>query len=143
FRDDCTRLLYAMHGDGTGRIPLLPPLPLPTDSYQQPTILDVTTSGPLTVVYYVGISRVVVINGQNVFTLVDHGLFAVQVDDVRGVLTLEPPVRLSLPDIAGADLNSARNGSFSPIGFGDRLALVAASPSASVLVTAKVDRDPV
>jgi hypothetical protein len=75
----------------------------------------------------------VVINGQNVLTLVDHGLFAVQVDDVGGVITAEPLVRLRLPEIAGIDPNIARFGSFSPIAFGDRLALVASSSSASVV----------
>src|SRR5262245_20390625 len=90
FQDACTGLLYAMRGDGSGRIALpLPPLPLPTDRYLQPMVLDVTTSGPTTVVYYVGII------GQPF----DQGLFAVQVDDVGGVLTSETPVRLSFPEI--------------------------------------------
>jgi hypothetical protein len=133
FQDACTGLLYAMRGDGSGRIALpLPPLPLPTDRYQQPTVLDVTTSGPTTVVYYVGII------GQSF----DHGLFAVQVDDVGGVLTPEDPVRLSFPEIPGVDPKSARQGSFSPIGFGDRLAFVAPGQNASVLFTAKFKRDP-
>ena len=79
FRDDCTGLLYAMRGDGTGRFALpLPSLPLPTDSYWGPLVLDVTTSGPTTVLYYTGIARIVVVNGQNVLTLVDYGLFVVQ-----------------------------------------------------------------
>lgn len=138
FRDDCTSRLYAMRADGSGRIALpLPPLPLPNDSYRDPWILDVTTGDPLTVVYYVGIGRVVA----NVFTLVDRGLFAVHVNDVGGVLTPDPLVRLSLPAIAGVDPNEARRGSFSPAGFGDRLALVARGPAASVLMTAHVDRD--
>jgi len=126
-----------MHGDGTGRIALpLPPRPLPTDTYVDPLVLDVTRSGPLTVVYYVGIGR---LDSQNVLTLVDHGLFAVQVDDVGGVLTPDLPVRLSLPEITGVDPNSARHGSLSA-GV-DRLALVADSPNASILMTAKVERD--
>jgi hypothetical protein len=134
FQDACTELLYAMRGDGSGRIALpLPPLPLPTDRYLQPTVLDVTTSGPTTVVYYVGII------GQTF----DQGLFAVQVDDVGGMLTPQTPVRLSLPAIAGLDPNSARHGSFSPLALGDRLALVAPGSNASVLMTAKVKRDPV
>jgi len=142
FRDDCTGLLYATRADGSGRIALpLPPRPLPTDEYRDPWVLDVTTSGPLTVVYYVGISRVVVIDGQNVLTLVDYGLFAVQVNDFGGVLTPDPPVRLSLPEIAGVNPNLARRGSFSSAGFGDRLALVAGSPTADVLMTAQVERD--
>lgn len=136
FRDDCTGLLYAMRADGSGRIALpLPPLPLPTDDYRDPWVLDVTTSGPLTVVYYVGIARV-----GNQY-LVDYGLFAVQVNDVGGLLTPDPLVRLSLPEIAGVDPNLARRGSFSPTGAGDRLALVARSPTASVLMTAQVERD--
>ncbi len=139
FRDDCTGLLYAMRGDGSGRIALpLPPLPQPTDQYRQPLVLDVTTSGPATVVYYVGISH------QNQLALVDFGLFAVQVNDAGGVLTTDPPVRLSLPadvGIAGVNPNTARHGSFSSAGFGDRLALVADSQTASVSMTAKVERD--
>jgi WD40-like Beta Propeller Repeat len=142
FRDDCTGLLYAMHWDGSGRIALpLPSRPEPTDRYLDPQVLDVTTSGPMTVIYYVGIGRIVVIDGRNVLTLVNHGLFAVQVDDVGGVLTPGSPVRLSLPEIAGIDPTFARRGSFSPVAFGDRLALVASSSSVSVLMTAKVERD--
>jgi hypothetical protein len=88
FRDDCTGLLYAMRGDGTGRIALpLPSLPLPTDRYWGPLVLDVTTSGPTTVIYYTGIARIVVVDGQNVLTLVDYALFAVQLDEVDGVLS--------------------------------------------------------
>ena len=143
FQDACTGLLYAMRGDGSGRIALpLPPRPLPTDEYLDPLVLDVTTSSPTTVVYSVQITRVVVINGQNEETLVDRGVFAVQVDDVGGVLTPELPVRLSLPTIAGVVPNFARSGSFSSMGFGDRLAVVAPGQSASVLINAKVDRDP-
>lgn len=139
FRDDCTGLLYAMRGDGSGRIALpLPPLPQPTNQYRyrDPWVLDVSTSGPLTVVYYVGISPM------NSLDLVDFGLFAVQVNEVGGVLTVDPPERLSLPSlIAGVNPNGARNGSLSPVGFGDRLALVANSETASVLMTAQVERD--
>jgi hypothetical protein len=130
FQDHCTALLYAMRGDGSGRVALLPPLPLPTDKYVQPRVLDVTTGGPTTVVYYAGMTG----------ATFDHGLFAVQVDD-SGVLRPELPVRLSLPKIAGADPDSARSGSFSPFGFGDRFAFVAPGQNASVLMTAKVDRD--
>lgn len=145
FRDDCTRLLYAMRWDGSGRIALpFPPLPNPkTDKYLDPWVLDVTTSGPMTVVYYVGISRVEVINGENEFTFLDHGLFAVQMDDVGGVLTPEPPVRLNLPAIGEVDPTFARHGSFSPMAFGDRLALVSSSSSVRLLMTAKVERDPI
>src|SRR5512145_1663745 len=60
FKDGCTGLLHAMRGDGTGRIALpLPQLPQPTAEfrYWDPWVLDVTTSGPLTVLYYVGILR--------------------------------------------------------------------------------------
>lgn len=138
FRDDCTGLLYAMHADGIGRIAIpLPPKPEPATQYryQQPLVLDMTTSGPLTVVYYVGITS------QNSGALVDHGLFAVQLNDLGGVLTADPPVRLSLPAIAGVDPNTARYGSFSALASGDRLALAASSLSANVLMTAKVERD--
>ena len=143
FRDACSGRLYAMRGDGSARIALpLPQLPQPTaeHQYRDPWILDVTTSGPLTVVYYVGIVRV----NQNQSTLVDSGLFAVQLDDVGGVLLPDPglPVRLTLPaDVGflGVNPNRARSGSFSP--FRDRLALVANSQAASVLMTARVDRD--
>jgi hypothetical protein len=142
FRDDCGRL-DAMRGDGSARIALpLPPLPQPAAEYRyrDPWILDVTTSGPLTVVYYIGIVRM----NQNQSTLVDAGLFAVQLGDVGGVLLPDPgsPVRLTLPaDVGflGINPNQARRGSFSP--FRDRLALVANSESASVLMTARVDRD--
>jgi hypothetical protein len=94
-----------------------------------------TTSGLLTVVYYVGIGP------QNSFTLVDHGLFAVQLNDLGGVLTADPPIRLTLPAIGAVDPNVARYGSFSPLGSGDRLALAANDETHSVLMTAKVERD--
>jgi hypothetical protein len=145
FQDACNGRLYAMRGDGSGRIALpLPQLPQPTaeHQYRDPWILDVTTSGPLTVVYYVGIVRV----NQNQSTLVDSGLFAVQLDDVGGELRPDPDlpvVRLTLPaDVGflGVNPNRARKGSFSPLSR-DRLALVANSAAASVLMTAKVDRD--
>ena len=143
FRDECTGRLYAMRGDGSARIALpLPPLPQPTGEYRywDPWIVDVSTSGPLTVVYYVGISRL----NQKTFTLVDFGLFAVQLGDVGGVLQPDAgsPVRLTLPSdvgFLGVNPNIARRGSFSPLR--DRLALVADSQTASVLMTAKVDRD--
>ena len=147
FRDDCTGLLYAMRGDGSGRIALpLPSLPLPTDRYWDPHVLDVTTSGPTTVLYYTGIARIVVVDGQNVLVLVDYGLFAVQLDEVDGVLSPAPgsPVRLTLPaDVGfpGVNPNTARHGSFSSTSSEDRLALVASSEAASVLMTARVDRD--
>ena len=139
FLDDCTGLLYAMRGDGTGRISLpLPQLPAPAADYRyrDPWVVDVTTSGPLTVVYYVGIAR------RNTGALVDFGLFAVQLDDVNGSLLADPsPVRLTLPDDVGFGVNPniARMGSFSPAT--DRLAIVASSSTSSVLMTARVDRD--
>jgi hypothetical protein len=142
FRDDCNGLLYAMRSNGTERVVLpFPPLPLPTDRYVSPFVLDVTTSGPLTVVYRVGIGRIVIIEGKPTLELIDKGVFAVQVNDVGGVLMLDPLIRLSLPEIAGVDPNQAWHGSFSPIGSGDRLALVANSEAASVLMTARVERD--
>ena len=146
FQDACSGRLYAMRGDGSARIALpLPQLPQPTaeHQYRDPWILDVTTSGPLTVVYYVGIVRV----NQNQSTLVDSGLFAVQLDDVGGELRPDPDlpvVRLTLPaDVGflGVNPNRARSGSFSPSLSRDRLALVANSAAASVLMTARVDRD--
>jgi hypothetical protein len=142
FRDDCNGLLYAMRSNGTERVVLpFPPLPLPTDRYVSPFVLDVTTSGPLTVVYRVGIGRIVIIEGKPTLELIDKGVFAVQVNDVGGVLMLDPLIRLSLPEIAGVDPNQAWHGSFSPIGSGDRLALVANSATAWVLMTAHVERD--
>ena len=96
FRDDCTHLLYAMRGDGSGRTALqFPPLPGPADQYEYrgPLVLDVTTSGPLTVVYYVGIAS------QGSSTLEDSsGLYAVEVSEVGGSLVSGPPRRLVLPD---------------------------------------------
>jgi len=140
FRDDCTHLLYAMRGDGSGRITLpLPPLPGPIGEFQywDPWVLDVTTSGPVTVVYYTGIIR------RKPFALVDFGLFAVHLEDGGGGLVPDPtPVRLTLPPyvgFAGVDPNTARRGSFSAVR--DRLALVGNSAAASVLMTAKVDRE--
>ena len=49
FRDDCTHLLYAMRGDGSGRTALqLPRCPRPADQYRyrDPWVFDVTTRGP-------------------------------------------------------------------------------------------------
>ncbi len=143
FRDDCTGRLYAMRGDGSARIALpLPPLPQPTGEYRywDPWILDVSTSGPLTVVYYVGISRL----NQKTFTLVDFGLFAVQLGDVGGVLRLTLARRCGSPcPRMWASWGSIQTppgvGRF--LLFGDRLALVANSQAASVLMTARVDRD--
>jgi hypothetical protein len=84
FRDDCTHLLYAMRGDGSGRTALqLPPLPGPADQYEyrDPWVLDVTTRGPLSIVYYVGIVA------QGSSTLEDSsGLYAVEVSEVGGSL---------------------------------------------------------
>jgi len=145
FSDYCTRRLYAMRGDGSGRMALpLPQLPEPVAEHQywDSGVLDVTASGPLTVVYYTVIARKDPLT--LVITLVDFGLFAVHVDDVGGVLVPDPgpPVRLTLPtDVGfpGVNPNNARSGSFSPVR--DRLALVAGSQAASVLMTAKVDRD--
>jgi Tol biopolymer transport system component len=139
FREACDGLLYAMRGDSSGRIALpFPSLPLPTDRYSQPEVLDVTTSGPTTVLYRVAITRTVVVDGMNVLTLVSQGLFAVQVDDAGGVLTAHSPVPLSLPPILGVDPNNARDASFSPPG--DRVALVGFGPG-RLLMTAQVERD--
>ena len=143
FQDHCNGLLYAMRGDGTGRMPLpLPPLPQPASEYRYSgaRVLDVTTSGPLTVVYYVGIGR------RASSGLTDFGLFAVQLNEVNGVLLpgSATPVRLTVPSdngIVGVNPNSARSGSFSSAEDHDRLALVAESETASVLMTVSVDRD--
>jgi Tol biopolymer transport system component len=133
FEDACTRLLYAMRGDGTGRIELpFPPLPDPTDAYRGARVLDVSTTGPVTVVYYVGM-------GPPGFGLDDYGVFAVQLNDVAGVLVPDTPVRLALPLLPSVDPNAAQRGSFSPSG--DRLALVASSQTARVLMTANIERD--
>jgi hypothetical protein len=145
FRDDCTHLLYAMRGDGSGRTALqLPPLPVPgpADQYRywDPWVLDVTTRGPLTpltVVYYVGIAR------QDSSTLeileISPGLYAVEVSEVGGSLVSGSPRRLVLPD-AVSFANVSRDGAFSlnP----ERLALVAPTGQTSrVFMTAAVDRD--
>jgi hypothetical protein len=135
FRDDCTHLLYAMRGDGSGRTALqLPPLPGPADQYdyQDPWVLDVTTRGPLTVVYSVGIYS------RATFTRVDFGLFAVQVSEVGGQLVSGPPRRLVLPD--GESFANVSFGAFSSDP--ERLALVASTGQTSrVFMTAAVDRD--
>jgi len=142
FRDACNKRLYAMHANGSGRILLpFPPLPLPTDLYEGAEVLDVTTSGPLTVVYRVRIERAVIIDGQPDRIVLDRGLFAVQVEDVGGVLTTDPEVRLTLPAVPGFDPNNAHEGSFSAMELGDRLALVAANDTTNLLMTARVDRD--
>jgi Tol biopolymer transport system component len=106
--------------------------------YWDQGVLDVTTSGPLTVLYYTEIAR------RNPLTFVDVGLFAVHLNDVGGVLAPDPgpPARLTLPEnmgFPGVNPNTARRGSFSPVR--DRLALVATNNASSVLMTAKVDRD--
>ena len=146
FGDGCTQLLYAMPTDKSGkpigeRIQLpLPPLPAPIGyRYSQPTVLEVTRSGPLTVIYYVGITSF----SQNVFT---PGLFAVQLNvqlNSDGSETLVPdtpvPLLSSHTPIDGVDPNTARHGSISANA--DRLALVADSSTASVLMTAQIVRD--
>ena len=98
-----------MRGDGSGRTALqFPPLPGPADQYEYRDlrVLDVTTRGPLTVVYYVGIVR------QGSSTLEDSGLFAAQVSEVGGSLVSGSPRRLVLPD-AVSFANVSRWGAFS------------------------------
>jgi hypothetical protein len=142
FRDACTQRLYAMHANGSGRIPLpLPPLLLPTDRYSSAEVLDVTTSGPPTIVYQVRITRTEIVDDEPVTVLVDRGLFAVEVNDVGGVLLADPQERLTLPTLPGVDPNNAYQGSFSPMELGDRLALLASNDTTNVLMTARVDRD--
>ena len=145
FRDACNGLLYGMRGDGSDRMPLpLPPLPEPASQYRYSTrLLDVTTSGPLTVVYFVDMYS-------PDSGLRDFGLFAVQLNDAGGELVPDSasPVRLTLPSdigIAGVNPNLAGMGSFSSTGDPnrpDRLALVVPSQTTSVLLTVAIDRDP-
>jgi hypothetical protein len=135
-----------MRENGVGRIELpLPPLPLPTDRYNVVQLLDMTTIGPLSVLYFVDIRRPAVVDGLPVLLPLDHGLFVVQVNDVGGLLTADPPVRLSLPSSVGeggvvVDPNRSIRGAFSPAV--DRLGLVANNETTSLLMTAKVDRAP-
>jgi hypothetical protein len=126
-----------MRGDGSGRTALqLPPLPDPADDYEyrDPWVLDVTTTGPPTVVYYVGIVR------QDSSTLEDSsGLFAVEVSDIGGLLVSGSPLRLVLPEAVSFG-NVSRWGAFSSDP--ERLALVAPLGGTSyVFMTAAVDRD--
>ena len=97
-------------------------------------MLDVTTNGPpLTVVYYVGITR----KGSS--TLEESsGLFAVEVSDVGSSLVSSDPRRLVLPsELSFAHL--ARFGAFSS--HPERLALAAGTGGTRyVFMTAAVDR---
>jgi hypothetical protein len=102
-------------------------------------VIDLTRSGPLTVIYYVGIVNL----SQNVVT---PGLFAVQLNvqlNSDGSETLVPdapvPLLSSHTPIDGVDPNWAQHGSISTNA--DRLALVAISSTASVLMTAQIVRD--
>ena len=136
FRDDCTGILYAMRGNGSGRTALrFPPLPGPVDEYEyrDPWVLDITTTGPLTVVYYVGIVR------QGFSTLDDSsGLYAVEVSDPGSSLFSGPPLRLVLPEAVSFG-NVSRWGAFSLSP--ERLALVAPlGEPGHVFMTAAVDR---
>jgi hypothetical protein len=101
----------------------------------------VTTSGPPTIVYQVRITRTEIVDDEPVTVLVDRGLFAVEVNDVGGVLLADPQERLTLPTLPGVDPNNAYQGSFSPMELGDRLALLASNDTTNVLMTARVDRD--
>jgi hypothetical protein len=95
FLDYCTRRLYAIRGDGTGRVALpLPPLPEPATAFDYvPYIVDVTTREHATVVYRLAIIRR---DGSEPPRL---GLYAVQVNDAGpGLLAPGPPVRLTLDD---------------------------------------------
>jgi hypothetical protein len=138
FRDYCRGLLHVMRADGSGSTALqLPALPGPADEYEylDPWVLDVTTNGPpLTVVYYVGITR----KGSS--TLEDSsGLFAVEVSDVGGSLVSSDPRRLVLPS-AVSFAHLSRQGAFSS--HPERLALAAGTGGTRyVFMTAAVDRD--
>ena len=126
FQDGCNGLLYGMRGDSSDRMPLpLPPLPGPASEYRYSMrLLDVTTSGPVTAIYFVAINR------RDGTAPPDVGLFAVPFNDVDGVLEpdADAGVRLTLPsDVAGANPNRAGSGAFSSTGNPDRpdrLALV-------------------
>ena len=126
-----------MRGNGSGRTALrFPPLPGPVDEYEyrDPWVLDITTTGPLTVVYYVGIVR------QGFSTLDDSsGLYAVEVSDPGSSLFSGPPLRLVLPEAVSFG-NVSRWGAFSLSP--ERLALVAPlGEPGHVFMTAAVDRD--
>ena len=145
FTDYCTHGVYAIRGDGTGRVALpLPPLPEPASAfrYGTPRVLDVTTSGATTVVYQLAITQ------RDGTAPADTALYAVQVND-NGGSSLEPanPLRLALPaDVpvsgeASVNPNRAWHGAFSSAGPEERLALVVWTGTANVLMTVKVDRD--
>jgi hypothetical protein len=145
FTDYCTHGVYAIRGDGTGRVALpLPPLPEPASAfrYGTPRVLDVTSSGATTVVYQLAITQ------RDGTAPADMALYAVQVND-NGGSSLEPanPLRLALPaDVpvsgeASVNPNRAWHGAFSSAGSEERLALVVSTGTVNVLMTVKVDRD--
>ena len=145
FQDGCDGRLYGMRGDSSDRMPLpLPPLPGPASEYRYSMrLLDVTTSGPVTAIYFVAINR------RDGTIPADVGLFAVPFHEVDGVLTPDDggAVRLSLPsDVDGGNPNTAGSGAFSPTADPDgpdRMALVIRrSDTTALLVTMAVDRDP-
>jgi dipeptidyl aminopeptidase/acylaminoacyl peptidase len=109
-----------MRGDAesTGNPRVLLPLPplLNGQQYGQ-SPLDVSTSGPVTVLL--------------------EGLFAVQVNDIGGVLVPDAPVNIRLTDTTNLppNINFFNNATFSPTW--DRVALV----SSGILVIADIVRD--
>ena len=146
FQDHCMHRVYAIRGDGTGRVLLpLPPLPEPASAYQHrpPQLLDVTTSGPTTVVVY----QLAIVR-RDTSAPYSAGLYAVRVTDGgSGVLDAAAAVHLPLPPSvvvnggASVNPNLALEGAFSSGGLEERLALVTTTSTASVLLTARVERD--
>jgi len=117
FEDACWLRAFAMRGDGTGRVVL--PLPPPVGTVQWgKQVYDVTTSGPVTVLL--------------------TGLFAIQVNDIGGMLTPDPagPVNLRFADTTGLppNINNA-SANLSPTG--DRVAFY----TDGVVVIADLARD--
>jgi hypothetical protein len=123
FREACAGSgprVYVMRGEAESETNprVLLPLPAPLNGVQYGTfVLDVSTSGPVTVLL--------------------HGLFAVQVSDIAGDLVPDAPMnlRLAADPRLPANLNDALFAKFSPTG--DRIALV----SDGILVIADVVRD--
>jgi len=117
FHEACNNRAYVMRGEAESAsnprvlLPLLPPI-----VYSQ-VPLDISTSGPVTVLMF--------------------GLFAVQVNDIGGNLVPDAPVNIRLAANANlpANINDTGFARFSPTG--DRVVLV----SDGVLVVADIVRD--
>jgi hypothetical protein len=118
--DHPPRRVYVMRGEAesTSNPRVLLPLPPLLNGQQYGQLpLDVSTSGPVTVLL--------------------EGLFAVQVNDIGGVLVPDAPVNIRLTDTTNLPpyINFFNNAKFSPTG--DRVALV----SDGILVIADIVRD--